>query len=179
MTLLHAQPTHSPEYNTQYVSHTKRYMDARKQKFRTISFRFAPLHRMCDAMTLLHAQPTHSPELPRSVGRDPQSNCGVTQESYISISDSDTDNKEFIRISKEISLATWSIQFIKEELEFEDTNGLRTPGGPTAVQINTLELVFKNSFFLWTETYRFMIMYLVRHTRRRRFEHVERFVPFF
>jgi hypothetical protein len=41
-----------------------------KQKFRTISFRFAPLHRMCDATTLLHAQPTHSPELPRSVGRD-------------------------------------------------------------------------------------------------------------
>jgi hypothetical protein len=31
--------------------------------------RFAPLHRMCDAMTLLHAQPTHSPELPRSVGQ--------------------------------------------------------------------------------------------------------------
>jgi hypothetical protein len=32
--------------------HTKRYMDARN------SFRFAPLHRMCDSMTLLHAQPT-------------------------------------------------------------------------------------------------------------------------
>jgi hypothetical protein len=55
-------------YNTQYVSTHKAIYGRQKQKFRTISFRFAPLHRMCDAMTLLHA--THSPELPRSVGRD-------------------------------------------------------------------------------------------------------------
>jgi hypothetical protein len=49
-----------------------------KQKFRTISFHTAPLHRMCDAMTLLHAQHTHSPELPRSVGRDVNDVTSVT-----------------------------------------------------------------------------------------------------
>jgi hypothetical protein len=54
-------------YNTQYASTHKTIYGHQKQKFLTISFRFAPLHRMCDATTLLHAQHTHSPELARSV----------------------------------------------------------------------------------------------------------------
>jgi hypothetical protein len=40
------------------ISTHKAIYGRQKQKFRTISFRFAPLNCMCDAMTLLLAQPT-------------------------------------------------------------------------------------------------------------------------